>query len=154
MILSKTYRNILASILIITIANLTLNLISTPRNVDIPFLELTELVVEIETDQEKYSLHDNIFVEVYALNNRTYDVKLLPISTIDFNIVYLNDTDAVKTIKHFDYFVTDAREKGSIPIQAGQRVLLGTKSFRIREAGIIRINYLDKIKDIEIFEEP
>ncbi len=149
----KNYVYVPAILLVAIIIATIPSILSNRKKANTPFLEITELEIEIETDQKLYSLKDTMIVEVYANNNRSYDVKLLPLTTRDFNIVYLNDSNAIRQISHADYFSTEARENGSIPIQAGQRVLLGTKSFRIREEGIIRINYLDTIKDIEIIEE-
>ena len=150
MTFSKKSRIIIAVLFLIAITYMFQSIQTDPPILEAPYIEIEKLTIQIETDQETYSLGDTINVEVYAHNNHSTPVKLLPQTTMDFNIVYLNDINAIKQVTHVDYFNSSAREQDSMLIPAGQRTLLDTKSFKIQQTGIIQINFLETISDISI----
>ena len=150
MTIPKKSRYIVAVFLLIAITYTFLSYQSNPANLEVPFVEIDELTIQIVTEYEDYSLGDTVKIEVYAFNDQSNSVRLLPQTTEDFNIVYLNDPNAISEIAFIDYFNSTAREKDSILIPAGQRTLLDTKTYKIKQTGIIRINFLETIKDITI----
>ena len=149
MTIPKNARNILSAILVVVIAY-TLLYYPSKRTSPASFGEIEELKVRIETDRDEYYLGDTLEIEVYAHNDQSSPVKLLPLTTEDFNVIYLNDPNALSHVGHADYFNREAREKGSTPIPAGERILLGTKSFQIGRTGIIRINFLETTEYVAI----